>query len=60
MQLITKAVSAAVLNGLGDIIAQLGFEKGHDFDWRRLGVFTLLVGGWSAACLLSSIAQVAW
>ncbi|GAB4814665.1 hypothetical protein N2152v2_001711 [Parachlorella kessleri] len=40
--LATKAVSAAVLNGLGDIIAQLGFEKGHDFDWRRLGVFTFL------------------
>ena len=45
VQLATKAVTAAVLNGLGDIIAQLGFEKGRDFDWRRLGVFTFLVGG---------------
>lgn len=34
-----------MLNALGDIIAQLVFEQGADFDWKRLSIFTLLVGG---------------
>lgn len=41
--LATKAVTAALLNGLGDVLAQLLLEKGNSFSWRRLGVFTLLV-----------------
>lgn len=42
-QLATKAVSAGVLNGVGDAIAQLIFEKDGKFDWKRLGIFTFLV-----------------
>ena len=45
MQMITKAWSAALLNGLGDIISQVWIEK-HSFkdvDWKRLGIFTVLV-----------------
>ena len=43
----TKAVTAALLNALGDVIAQAAFEKGDSpFNWRRLGVFAFLVGGW--------------
>lgn len=38
----TKAVSAALLNGMGDAIAQTQFEEGP-FDWKRCGIFTLLV-----------------
>ncbi|KAI7844014.1 hypothetical protein COHA_002551 [Chlorella ohadii] len=40
--LATKAVTAALLNGLGDVIAQSQFEQGKDFDWKRCGIFTLL------------------
>ena len=39
----TKAVTAGILNGLGDAIAQLVFEKGADFDWRRCAIFSFLV-----------------
>ncbi len=41
--LATKAVTAALLNGLGDVIAQSQFEQGKDFDWKRCSIFTLLV-----------------
>jgi hypothetical protein len=41
--LTTKAVTAALLNGLGDVIAQRQFEQGKDFDWKRCSIFTLLV-----------------
>eukprot|EP00887_Chlorella_sp_A99_P003864 scaffold11.g3864.t1 len=40
--LATKAITAAALNGLGDVIAQLQFEKDGAFNWRRLGVFAFL------------------
>lgn len=43
-QVTTKAVTAALLNGLGDVVAQLLFEKGQSFDWKRLGIFSFLVG----------------
>ena len=41
--LATKAVTAALLNGLGDVIAQRQFEQGKEFDWKRCSIFTLLV-----------------
>jgi hypothetical protein len=42
MQLATKAVTASVLNGVGDSIAQLGFETGP-FNWKRLAVLSFVV-----------------
>jgi len=43
LQIATKAVTAAVLNALGDIIAQLIFcEDGENFDYKRLGIFSFL------------------
>jgi hypothetical protein len=39
----TKALTAGALNGFGDILAQLTFnDKDQSFDWKRLGIFTLL------------------
>jgi len=40
---LTKAATAAVLNAGGDVFSQLYIEKTSKFDWKRLGVFTLLV-----------------
>ncbi|KAL4855073.1 PXMP2/4 family protein 2 [Chlorella vulgaris] len=40
--LATKALTAALLNGLGDAIAQKKFEKTETFDWKRFGIFTFL------------------
>lgn len=40
--LLTKALTAALLNGLGDAIAQSQFEKGG-FNWKRFAIFTGLV-----------------
>ncbi|KAL4436140.1 hypothetical protein ABPG77_005588 [Micractinium sp. CCAP 211/92] len=37
--LLTKALTAALLNGLGDAIAQSQFEKGG-FNWKRFAIFT--------------------
>ena len=42
-QVLTKAATAAVLNAGGDVFSQLYIEKTSRFDWKRLGVFTLLV-----------------
>ena len=40
----TKAVTAGILNGFGDILAQISFsQEGQGFDWKRLGIFTFLV-----------------
>ena len=41
----TKAISAAVLNGLGDIMAQYFFKDGEkfDIDFKRLGIFSFIV-----------------
>jgi hypothetical protein len=38
----TKSITAALLNGVGDAIAQTQFEDGP-FDWKRFGIFTFLV-----------------
>ena len=54
--LATKAVTAALLNGLGDVIAQRQFEQGKDFDWKRCSIFTLLV----RCCCLSPLLSVAY
>lgn len=42
MQLETKAVTAGVLNALGDVLAQLTVDRDKPFDWKRLGIFTFL------------------
>ncbi|EIE24165.1 hypothetical protein COCSUDRAFT_32993 [Coccomyxa subellipsoidea C-169] len=38
----TKAWSAALLNALGDVLAQLVVDKNEKLDWKRLGIFTIL------------------
>lgn len=43
VQVATKAVTAAILNGLGDVIAQFFFNEKGTFDFKRLGIFSLLV-----------------
>jgi hypothetical protein len=40
---VTKVVTSASLNGLGDILGQSLFEKDKPFDWARLAKFTFLV-----------------
>ena len=42
-QVFTKAWSAALLNALGDILAQLVVDKKDKLDYKRLGIFTILV-----------------
>ena len=42
-QVWTKAWSAALLNALGDILAQLVVDKNEKLDYKRLGIFTILV-----------------
>lgn len=42
-QVFTKAWSAALLNALGDVLAQLVVDKNEKLDWKRLGIFTILV-----------------
>ena len=39
-----KSWTSGLLNGLGDVVAQLLFEKDEEFNWKRLGIFTFLVG----------------
>ena len=43
LQLFTKAWTAGLLNGLGDLVSQKFVEKNDDLDFKRLGIFTLLV-----------------
>lgn len=43
LQLLTKAWTAGLLNGLGDAVSQKFVEKNDDLDFKRLGIFTLLV-----------------
>ncbi|KAK9906532.1 hypothetical protein WJX75_003389 [Coccomyxa subellipsoidea] len=38
----TKAWSAALLNALGDVLAQLVVDKKDKLDYKRLGIFTIL------------------
>jgi len=42
MQLVTKAITSGLLNGVGDAIAQLWFSD-EDFNWKRFAIFQLLV-----------------
>ena len=42
-QVLTKAWSAALLNALGDILAQKVVDKNEKLDMKRLGIFTFLV-----------------
>jgi hypothetical protein len=42
-QVFTKAWSAALLNALGDVLAQLVVDKKDKLDYKRLGIFTILV-----------------
>ena len=42
-QVLTKAWSAALLNALGDILAQKVVDKNEQLDLKRLGIFTFLV-----------------
>ena len=41
--MLTKAWSAALLNALGDILAQKLVDKNENLDLKRLGIFTFLV-----------------
>ncbi len=43
VQLFTKAWTAGLLNGLGDAVSQKFVEKNDEFNFQRLGIFTLLV-----------------
>lgn len=43
LQLFTKAWTAGLLNGLGDAVSQKFVENNYDLDFKRLGIFTLLV-----------------
>lgn len=45
LQILTKALTAAVLNGIGDLIAQFAVEKKDKLDLGRFIRFTGLVGG---------------
>jgi hypothetical protein len=39
----TKSLTCGVLNGFGDVLAQIWLgEEGDCFEWKRLGIFTLL------------------
>ncbi|KAL3148269.1 hypothetical protein ABBQ38_013735 [Trebouxia sp. C0009 RCD-2024] len=40
--LFTKAWTAGLLNGLGDLVSQKFVEKNDNLDLKRLGIFTLL------------------
>ena len=42
-QVFTKAWSAALLNALGDVLAQKIVDKNDTLNYKRLGIFTLLV-----------------
>jgi hypothetical protein len=42
--MLTRAVTCAILNGIGDIISQIFLEE-QKLDWKRLATFTGLVGG---------------
>jgi len=43
VQVLTKAWSAALLNAIGDILAQKVVDKNDKLDMKRLGIFTFLV-----------------
>ena len=49
-QVLTKAWSAALLNALGDILAQKIVDKNEHLDMKRLGIFTFLVTTPTSLC----------
>ena len=51
VQVLTKAWSAALLNAIGDILAQKVVDKNDKLDMKRLGIFTFLVSQ-SNACVV--------
>jgi peroxisomal membrane protein 2 len=40
--LLVKAATGAVMNAVGDLIAQLVIDKGEPFQWRRFFTFAAL------------------
>jgi hypothetical protein len=50
-QILTKSITAAVLNAIGDLIAQFAVEKKDKLDVGRFVRFAALVSGSSAACM---------
>jgi hypothetical protein len=42
-QVLTKAWTAALLNAVGDILAQTAVERNERLDLKRLGIFSFLV-----------------
>ncbi len=42
-QVLTKAWTAALLNAVGDILAQVAVERNERLDLKRLGTFSFLV-----------------
>jgi hypothetical protein len=48
----TKSLTSGVLNGLGDVLAQLWLgDESQSFQWKRLGIFTLLGMVWIGPAL---------
>ena len=43
VQVLTKALTAALMNAAGDLFAQLFFEKNSIVDWKRVATFAFLV-----------------
>jgi hypothetical protein len=48
--MLTRSVTCAILNGIGDIISQIFLEE-QELDWMRLGTFTGLVGAGAQALI---------
>lgn len=59
LQLFTKAWTAGLLNGLGDLVSQKFVEKTDNLDFKRLGIFTLLVSHPSVLTSLCCASQSA-
>lgn len=54
-QVLTKALTAALMNAAGDLFAQLFVEKKSDVDWKRLGTFAFLVRSWPRPCCMTKV-----
>ena len=42
-QVLTKTVTSALLNAVGDIMSQVFFEEHEGIDWKRTAIFAFLV-----------------
>ena len=51
-QILTKSITAAVLNAIGDLIAQFAVEKKDKLDVGRFVRFAALVSICRAACVI--------